>query len=38
VSHWIHQRLAGDIAAMTDLSKALRDRLAAVAEIRGPRR
>jgi len=36
VSHWVHQRLAGDIAAMTDLSKGLRDRLAAVAEIRGP--
>ena len=36
VSRWIHQRLTGDIAAMTDLSKALRDRLAAFAEIRGP--
>jgi len=36
VSRWVHQRLAGDIAAMTDLSKALRDRLADIAEIRGP--
>ena len=36
MSRWIHQRLVGDIAAMTDLSKALRERLAGVAEIRGP--
>jgi len=36
ISHWIHQRLVDDIAAMTDLSKALRERLAAIAEIRGP--
>ncbi len=36
MSRWVHQRLAGDVAAMTDLSKALRERLAAVAEIRGP--
>jgi len=36
VSHWVHQRFAGEIAAMTDLSKALRERLAAAAEIRGP--
>jgi len=36
VSHWIHQRFAGDVAAMTDLSKALRERLAGAAEIRGP--
>ena len=35
ISHWIHQRLVDDIAAMTDLSKALRERLAAIAEIRG---
>jgi 23S rRNA (adenine2503-C2)-methyltransferase len=37
VSHWLHQRLVGDIAAMTDISRALRERLAAIAEIRGPR-
>jgi 23S rRNA (adenine2503-C2)-methyltransferase len=36
VSRWIHQRLSGEIAAMTDLSKSLRERLAGVAEIRGP--
>jgi len=34
--HWVHQRLAGDVAAMTDLSKVLREKLAATAEIRGP--
>jgi 23S rRNA (adenine2503-C2)-methyltransferase len=36
VSHWVHQRLADDIAAMTDLSKSMRERLAGAAEIRGP--
>ena len=36
VSHWLHQRLVDDIGAMTDLAKPLRERLAAVAEIRGP--
>jgi 23S rRNA (adenine2503-C2)-methyltransferase len=36
VSHWLHQRLADDIGAMTDLAKPLRERLAAVAAIRGP--
>jgi 23S rRNA (adenine2503-C2)-methyltransferase len=36
VLHWIHQRFVGDIATMTDLSAALRAKLAAVAEIRGP--
>jgi 23S rRNA (adenine2503-C2)-methyltransferase len=36
VSRWTHQRLIGEIAAMTDLSKSLRERLASVAEIRGP--
>jgi 23S rRNA (adenine2503-C2)-methyltransferase len=36
VSHWVHQRLVTDVAAMTDLSKALRERLASVAGIRGP--
>ena len=36
VSRWVHQRLVGDVASMTDLSKSLRERLAAMAEIRGP--
>jgi 23S rRNA (adenine2503-C2)-methyltransferase len=36
-SHWLHQRLVDDIGAMTDLAKGLRERLAAVAQIRGPR-
>src|SRR5215472_10877617 len=36
ISHWIHQRFADDVAAMTDLSKALRGRLAGAAQIRGP--
>jgi 23S rRNA (adenine2503-C2)-methyltransferase len=34
--HWVHQRLADDIGAMTDLSTALRAKLAAAATIRGP--
>jgi 23S rRNA (adenine2503-C2)-methyltransferase len=36
VSRWVHQRLSADIPAMTDLSKTLREKLAEVAEIRGP--
>ena len=36
VLHWVHQRFATDVHAMTDLSKPLREKLAAVAEIRGP--
>ncbi len=36
VSHWVHQRLVDGPGAMTDLSRALRDQLAEVAEIRGP--
>jgi 23S rRNA (adenine2503-C2)-methyltransferase len=36
VSRWLHQRLVGDFGAMTDLSKSLREKLAAAAEIRGP--
>lgn len=36
VSRWVHQRLAGDVASMTDLSRSLRERLAGLAEIRGP--
>jgi len=36
VSHWLHQRLVDDIGAMTDLARPLRERLAAVAEVRGP--
>ncbi len=31
---WIHQKGAGDFAQMTDLAKALRDKLAGVAEVR----
>jgi 23S rRNA (adenine2503-C2)-methyltransferase len=37
VSRWVHQRLADDFAAMTDLAKPLRELLAAEAEIRAPR-
>jgi 23S rRNA (adenine2503-C2)-methyltransferase len=36
VSRWMHQRLVGEIAAMSDLSKSLRERLGRLAEIRGP--
>jgi len=36
VSRWMHQRLVGGIAAMSDLSKPLREKLAGLAEIRGP--
>jgi len=36
VLHWIHQRFATDVNSMSDLSKPLRERLAATAEIRGP--
>ena len=36
VLHWIHQRFATDVGAMSDLSKPLRETLAAAAEIRGP--
>src|SRR5678815_4841977 len=36
-SHWLHQRLIDDAAAMTDLSITLRQRVAAAATIAGPR-
>ena len=36
VSHWVHQRLVGEVEAMTDLSRALREKLSAVAMIHGP--
>jgi 23S rRNA (adenine2503-C2)-methyltransferase len=36
VSRWIHQRFVGDIGAMTDLARPLRERLAAEAGIHGP--
>jgi 23S rRNA (adenine2503-C2)-methyltransferase len=36
VSRWIHQRFASDVGEMTDLARALRERLAAEAEIRAP--
>lgn len=34
---WLHQRFCDDIGQMSDLSKVVRDKLAAVAEIRLPR-
>ncbi|MCL2297612.1 MAG: 23S rRNA (adenine(2503)-C(2))-methyltransferase RlmN [Proteobacteria bacterium] len=34
---WLHQRFCDDIAQMSDLSKVVRDKLSAVAEIRAPR-
>jgi 23S rRNA (adenine2503-C2)-methyltransferase len=36
VSQWLHQRLTADIGAMTDLARPLREKLATLAEIRGP--
>jgi 23S rRNA (adenine2503-C2)-methyltransferase len=36
VSRWVHQRFVDDVAAMTDLSRSLRERLLSIAEIRGP--
>jgi 23S rRNA (adenine2503-C2)-methyltransferase len=36
VSRWVHQRFADDIGAMTDLARALRERLAAEAHVAGP--
>src|SRR4029450_5549189 len=36
VLHWLHQRFATDIAVMSALSKPLREKLAATAEIRDP--
>jgi 23S rRNA (adenine2503-C2)-methyltransferase len=36
VAHWIHQRFVDDVGAMTDLTKPLRERLAAEAGIRPP--
>src|SRR5699024_4586 len=38
VMRWIYARGVTDFAAMTDLSKALRARLPAIAEIRPPQR
>ena len=35
--HWIHQTGVGDFAAMTDISKSLREQLGATAEIVAPR-
>ena len=37
VSRWTHQRFVDDVSAMTDIARPLRERLAAEAEIRGPR-
>ncbi|HZQ60129.1 MAG TPA: 23S rRNA (adenine(2503)-C(2))-methyltransferase RlmN [Casimicrobiaceae bacterium] len=36
VSHWLHQRFADDIGAMTDLAKPVRARLAEIACIAAP--
>ena len=36
VSRWIHQRFVADFGAMSDLPRALRERLAEEAEVRGP--
>ncbi|HET9339215.1 MAG TPA: 23S rRNA (adenine(2503)-C(2))-methyltransferase RlmN [Casimicrobiaceae bacterium] len=36
VSRWVHQRLAGDVASMTDLAKSLRASLEADATIAAP--
>jgi len=36
VSHWVHQRFVDDVAAMSDLAKPLRAKLAAECEIEGP--
>jgi 23S rRNA (adenine2503-C2)-methyltransferase len=37
VSRWLHQRFAGDVQQMSDLSKPLREKLADAALIEGPR-
>ena len=37
VSRWVHQRFASDVGTMSDLGRALRERLAADADIRAPR-
>ncbi|MGE5089858.1 MAG: 23S rRNA (adenine(2503)-C(2))-methyltransferase RlmN [Candidatus Levyibacteriota bacterium] len=37
VSRWVHQRFVDDVGAMTDVARALREKLAAEVEIRGPR-
>jgi 23S rRNA (adenine2503-C2)-methyltransferase len=36
VTRWLHRALVDDVAAMTDVTKALRERLTAAAEIRSP--
>jgi 23S rRNA (adenine2503-C2)-methyltransferase len=37
VSRWLHQRFVSDVAGMTDLSKALREKLAATTVIESPK-
>ncbi|HMA30495.1 MAG TPA: 23S rRNA (adenine(2503)-C(2))-methyltransferase RlmN, partial [Casimicrobiaceae bacterium] len=37
VSRWVHQRFVDDVGAMTDVARALREKLGAEVEIRGPR-
>jgi 23S rRNA (adenine2503-C2)-methyltransferase len=36
VAHWLHQRFAGEVAAMTDLAQPLRERLAGLGTIAAP--
>ncbi len=36
VSRWVHQRFCADVGQMSDLSRALRERLAAEASVQGP--
>ena len=36
VARWLHQRFEGDFAAMSDVARPLREKLAAVAEVRVP--
>ncbi|MDR1530171.1 MAG: 23S rRNA (adenine(2503)-C(2))-methyltransferase RlmN [Burkholderiales bacterium] len=37
VLRWLHQRFCDDIDAMSDISRATREKLSAIAEIRAPR-
>jgi len=36
VMRWVHQRFVDDVGAMSDISKSLRESLAATAAVRGP--
>src|SRR5437870_96131 len=37
VARWVHQRFEGDIGAMSDLARPLREKLAGIAEVAVPR-